>query len=581
VLYLSGDKFPPDAQSSLTGKRHTARICFVPQTPEEGLQVSWSVRAAPTIQYLPCSLIPFAVQRLIEVASGKCPVQLFLQLAEFVRDPWFIELVAYLVNATKVSSVRPLVVTLVHEDAAHVSKELAELNSILNAVCPCAPCDAIPAPWRWYVDFAMPFEKAIFTVVLESNQPVIGEMFYSTKERNVMTFVDIIRQNERSDLKLQSFNGIQLHAQLPLAVSQDLSALLSGGMMVVKTAGVYSSSFFGLQQHPSTCEWRCYGLSPHHSPPTPPPDPCPPPVAKLSASQLCDAMFASASAFDFSSFTRMTDFPSPSRFPPLDIPASLLRARQAQEDSASVPPPSTASIPEICFFSPRRILKNSQKFHDQIRDVLKKQKSRKNLFNSDQSEPSPVKRILQRNVEKQEDLFEQRMHETVSAASKKPENIDKLKRLNSLTHAKRRLSSTKPKVSQKAPLKRDISGARRRGPTLERRHTVADSSEMALVETRRIPQAIPETPEAPNANTTPKMSGSEKKKILLGIVREELHKHGMQKGNAAYKDCIRKLHEMCRTLIRGMGSTREELMPHMKRIAAANATIVIDICTKA
>ena len=230
---------------------------------------------------------------------------------------------------------------------------------------------------------------------------------------------------------------------------------------------------------------------------------------------------------------------------------------------------------------------------------------------SKQSEPSPVKRILQRNNEKQEDLFEQRMHETVSAASKKPENIDKLKRLNSLTHAKRRLSSTKPKgrlalypwsmflcgvgivifkmgddwnfrersgsnffanadpwsfvlvffkififctcislVSQRPSLKRDISGAKRRGPTLERRHTVADSSEMALVETRRVPQAIPETPEPSNAAATPKMSGSEKKKILLGIVREELHKNGMQKGNLAYKDCIRKLHEMCRTLIR-------------------------------
>ena len=180
------------------------------------------MRAAPTIQYLPCSLIPFAVQRLIEVASGKCPVQLFLQVSEFVRDPWFIELVAFLVNATKVSSSRPLVVTLVNEDAAHVSRELAELNSILNGVCPCAPSDAIPAPWRWYVDFAMPFEKAIFTLVLESNQPVIGEMFYSAKERNMMTFVDIIRQNERSDLKLESFNGIQLHVQLPLAISQGL-----------------------------------------------------------------------------------------------------------------------------------------------------------------------------------------------------------------------------------------------------------------------------------------------------------------------------------------------------------------------
>ena len=54
-----------------------------------------------------------------------------------------------------------------------------------------------------------------------------------------------------------------------------------------------------------------------------------------------------------------------------------------------------------------------------------------------------MKRILERNLEKQTDLFEQRIHETVSAASKKPENIDKLKRLNSLTGGKRKLSAAR------------------------------------------------------------------------------------------------------------------------------------------
>ena len=39
ILYLSGDKFPPDAQSSLSGKRHTSRICYMPHgVSEEGLQ---------------------------------------------------------------------------------------------------------------------------------------------------------------------------------------------------------------------------------------------------------------------------------------------------------------------------------------------------------------------------------------------------------------------------------------------------------------------------------------------------------------------------------------------------------------
>ena len=38
VLYLTRDKFPPPAQSSLSGKRHTARISVVDQPCEDGLQ---------------------------------------------------------------------------------------------------------------------------------------------------------------------------------------------------------------------------------------------------------------------------------------------------------------------------------------------------------------------------------------------------------------------------------------------------------------------------------------------------------------------------------------------------------------
>lgn len=95
-------------------------------------------------------------------------------------------------------------------------------------------------------------------------------------------------------------------------------------------------------------------------------------------------------------------------------------------------------------------------------------------------------------------------------------------------------------------MKRDISG-RRRGPGLERRHTVADSS-TTFVE--KSVNRIPTIPETPESTTVPKMSGSEKKKILLGIVRDELNKNGMTRADAGYKDCIRKLHDMCRTLVK-------------------------------
>ena len=56
---------------------------------------------------------------------------------------------------------------------------------------------------------------------------------------------------------------------------------------------------------------------------------------------------------------------------------------------------------------------------------------------------SPVKRILTRNPESQCDLFEQRLHETATAASKKPGEMNKLKsgRLNLLSTRRRSTKS--------------------------------------------------------------------------------------------------------------------------------------------
>ena len=99
--------------------------------------------------------------------------------------------------------------------------------------------------------------------------------------------------------------------------------------------------------------------------------------------------------------------------------------------------------------------------------------------------------------------------------------------------------------------KRDISGKHR--DITSRRHTVADSStlfaEKTLSRIREESKIIPKTPEA-NPSGPPKMTGSEKKKILLDIVKEQLVKHGMNRTHDKYKDCIRKLHEMCRTLVK-------------------------------
>ena len=113
VLYISGGKFPPDAQSSLTGKRKTARILHVEQEEEESYQVSWSLRAAPTIQYIPRRMLSYAIKSMLETAVDACPVQIFFILEDLYSDNWFIELVAYLVQATSVEFLRPVVIHLV------------------------------------------------------------------------------------------------------------------------------------------------------------------------------------------------------------------------------------------------------------------------------------------------------------------------------------------------------------------------------------------------------------------------------------------------------------------------------------
>ena len=90
---------------------------------------------------------------------------------------------------------------------------------VLNCGSNLALETALPAPWRWYVDFEIPFESGIFTIILESTKPVISELYYSPKVRNKITFIDILNQNERSDLTIECFNGIQLVAHFPKHIS--------------------------------------------------------------------------------------------------------------------------------------------------------------------------------------------------------------------------------------------------------------------------------------------------------------------------------------------------------------------------
>ena len=346
--------------------------------------VSWSVRAAPTIQYLPCTLIPFAVRRLIEVAAEKCPVQVYFVIDQLIRDSWFIELIAYFVNATNVKFSRQIVVHLVSSNGQY-TKDIEELNRVLSCGEILDPNQAIPWPWCWYCDFTLPFEDQIFTVLLQSKDPVISEMYYSTKNRGKMTFVDMWYPEEKSDISLDCFNGVTLTAQFPLHISKGLSDILRRGVIFVKMAGLYSSTFFILQENPVTKVWCCHGMNESRYR-----NKCDSKIEltipKISAGQISDEMFNDEN-FDFSGLPRMTDQPASPTFTPIDISNSIkienekikLKNQQSTELTQKIATP----MPDICFFSPNRILKNSKKFEDKLNEALEKQDAtiaKKNLF---------------------------------------------------------------------------------------------------------------------------------------------------------------------------------------------------------
>ena len=69
--------------------------------------------------------------------------------------------------------------------------------------------------------------------------------------------------------------------------------------------------------------------------------------------------------------------------------------------------------------------------------------------------------------------------------------------------------------------------------------------------TQETPQGPPRTPAQKDEDDPKrKLSGSEKKARLLKIVRAELEKLGMTTRHQNYKKCIKKLHEMCRMMLK-------------------------------
>ena len=147
---------------------------------------------------------------------------------------------------------------------------------------------AVPSPWRWFVDLDLPKYGSVLTMILESDTPVISDLFYSSKTRNKMTFVEVLYLNERSDLTLDYLNGITLGTSFANHVEDTLANILNGGIMIVRLDGLNSPVFFMLQQHPVDKKWTFYGLcepmtSQHPLRNSPSKEPLP--IPKISGSQ--------------------------------------------------------------------------------------------------------------------------------------------------------------------------------------------------------------------------------------------------------------------------------------------------------
>jgi len=306
VLYISGGKFPPDAQSSLTGKRKTARICHVEQEDEESYQVSWSLRAAPTIQFIPRRMLSYAIKSMLETAVDACPVQIFFILEDLYSDNWFIELVAYLVQATSVEFLRPVVIHLVQGESIQDNIDTSELEAMLNSADKLSLTTAVPAPWCWYGDLSIPgYETSLFPIVLQSEDPVITDIYSSSKKRNQIKFIDILNGGEMSDLTLDQLQDKPMNVLIPGQVMHCLRKILNGGFMLVRLPGNFSSSNYALYET-NQRQWVMRKISiPAKREPIKDSDLMESDYSlpNITAGDLCESMF-SDSNFDFSTLKR-------------------------------------------------------------------------------------------------------------------------------------------------------------------------------------------------------------------------------------------------------------------------------------
>ena len=86
--------------------------------------------------------------------------------------------------------------------------DTSELEAMLNSADKLSLTSAVPAPWCWYGDLSIPgYESSLFPIVLQSEDPVITDIYSSSKKRNQIKFIDILNGGEMSDLTLDQLQG--------------------------------------------------------------------------------------------------------------------------------------------------------------------------------------------------------------------------------------------------------------------------------------------------------------------------------------------------------------------------------------
>ena len=105
---------------------------------------------------------------------------------------------------------------------------------MLNAPTKLALERAIPAPWCWYGDLSIPGQSALFTMVLQSEDPVITDLYSSSKSRHPVKFVDILNGGEKCDLSLDQLQEKPMNVLLPGHITHCLRKILNGGLMLLR-----------------------------------------------------------------------------------------------------------------------------------------------------------------------------------------------------------------------------------------------------------------------------------------------------------------------------------------------------------